>query len=243
MTVSRTAAFSRQMSLFFKLYLNALLSGDYGGKPALAVAVVYSGGDDVFLLGAWNDVLEAAQRIQSALREYACGSLTVSGGVGFFDEHYPVRLAAEETAALEDEAKRNPGKDSVSLFAPGSGSLYTWTAFREEVTETKLAELRRFFSRREDGGEARENERGTAFLYRILFLLRAVQEDPARKLPLARLAYLLARLAPPQKSEAYAHYRTFSDRMMGWSLNAKDRASLITAIYLYVYQNRKEANA
>ena len=31
--------------------------------------------------------------------------------------------------------------------------------------------------------------------------------------------------------------------MMDWSLHEKDRASLITAIYLYVYQNRKEANA
>lgn len=229
-TISRTAAFSRQMSLFFKLYLNKLLSGEYGGKDALAVTVVYSGGDDVFLVGAWNDAMEAAQRIHSALREYACGSLTISGGVGLFDDHYPIRLAAEETAALEDEAKHNPGKDSISLFAPGSGSVYTWQAFQTEVAETKLAELQRFFSRQ-------ENERGMAFLYRILALLRAVQEDPRQKLPLARLAYLLARLAPSRLDES------FSKRMMDWSLHEKDRASLITAIYLYVYQNRKEANA
>jgi CRISPR-associated protein Csm1 len=224
------------MSLFFKLYLNKLLSGEYGGKDALAVTVVYAGGDDVFLVGAWNDALEATQRIHSALREYACGSLTISGGVGIFDDHYPIRLAAEETAALEDEAKHNPGKDSISLFAPRSGSVYTWQAFQSEVAETKLAELQRFFSKQ-------ENERGMAFLYRILALLRAVQEDPRQKLPLARLAYLLARLAPPRRSEAYAHYQTFSDRMMDWSLHEKDRLSLITAIYLYVYQNRKEANA
>ena len=235
-TISRTAAFSRQMSLFFKLYLNTLLGGEYGNQKALSVAVVYSGGDDVFLVGAWNDALEAAQRIHSALRDYACGSLTISGGVGIFDDHYPIRLAAEETAALEDEAKHNPGKDSISLFAPDSGSIYTWRAFREEVTETKLAELHRFFSKQ-------ENERGMAFLYRILALLRAVQEDPRQKLPLARLAYLLARLAPSRRSEAYSHYQAFSDRMMDWSLHEKDRASLITAIYLYVYQNRKEANA
>ena len=235
-TISRTAAFSRQMSLFFKLYLNTLLNGEYGNQKALSVTVVYSGGDDVFLVGAWNDALEAAQRIHSALREYACGSLTISGGVGIFDDHYPIRLAAEETAALEDEAKHNPGKDSISLFAPDSGNVYTWQAFQAEVAETKLAELHRFFSKQ-------ENERGMAFLYRILALLRAVQEDPRQKLPLARLAYLLARLAPPRRSEAYAHYQAFSDRMMDWSLHEKDRASLITAIYLYVYQNRKEANA
>ena len=229
-TISRTAAFSRQMSLFFKLYLNSVLSGRFGGKKALAVSVVYSGGDDIFLVGAWNDALEAAERIHSALQEYACGSLTISGGVGLFDAHYPIRLAAEETAALEDEAKHVPGKDSIALFAPGSGCVYPWEAFQKEVTETKLAELQRFFSRR-------ENERGMAFLYRILALLRAVQEDPQQKLPLARLAYLLARLAPSRFDE------TFSKRMMDWALHEKDRASLITAIYLYVYQNRKEANA
>lgn len=235
-TISRTAAFSRQMSLFFKLYLNSLLSGEFGGKKALAVTVVYSGGDDVFLVGAWNDALEAAQRIRDALSEYACASLTISGGVGLFDEHYPIRLAAEETAAMEDEAKHMPGKDAVCLFAPGSGNTYSWEEFRREVKENKLGELERFFA-------ADKTERGTAFLYRILALLREVQADPQQKLPLARLAYLLARLSPSKNSPTYSHYQTFSRRMMDWSLNKADRFSLITAIYIYVYQNRKEENA
>ena len=232
-TLSRTAAFSRQMSLFFKLYINAILSGEYQGKKALAVTVVYSGGDDVFLVGAWNDTLEAARRIRSALREYACASLTISGGIGLYDEHYPIRLAAEETAALEDEAKHNPGKDSLSLFAPGSGSTYRWDAFEKEVLDSKLRELESFF--------AKQDERGTAFLYRILELLREVQRDPQQKMPLARLAYLLARLAPSKKGPDYPNYAHFSSQVMNWALAENDRASLITAIYLYVYQNRKEA--
>ena len=232
-TLSRTAAFSRQMSLFFKLYINAILSGEYQNKKALAVTVVYSGGDDVFLVGAWNDTLEAAQRIHSALRDYSCASLTISGGIGLYDEHYPIRLSAEETAALEGEAKHNPGKDSLSLFAPGSGSTYTWVAFEKEVLQSKLRELETFFSSQE--------ERGAAFLYRILDLLRTVQNDPQQKMPLARLAYLLARLAPSKKSPDYPNYSRFSGQVMSWSLTEKDRASLITAIYLYVYQNRKEA--
>ena len=234
-TISRTAAFSRQMSLFFKLYLNKLLSGEYQSRSPLTVTVVYSGGDDVFLVCAWNDALEAAERIHDALAEYSCGALTISGGVGLFDDHYPIRLAAEETAALEDEAKHIPGKDALSLFAPGSGSAYPWSAFKAEVTGTKLAALEQFFSGKTD--------RGTAFLYRILALLREVQADPQQKMPLARLAYLLSRLAPPRNSAAYARYQQFSSRVLDWSLHAEDRAGLITAIYLYVYKNRKEASA
>ena len=236
-TISRTAAFSRQMSLFFKLYINSLLSGEYKAQRKLSVAVVYSGGDDVFLVGAWNDALEGARRIRSALEEYACGSLTISGGFGLFDKDYPIRLAAEETAALEDEAKHNPGKDSLALFAPGSGNTYTWTVFENEVLGTKLAELTRFFKPQ---GEEKQ-ERGMAFLYRILNLLREVQSDPQQKLPLARLAYLLARLSPAKHSAEYASYQSFSSKMMDWALSADHRPSLITAIYLYVYQNRKEA--
>ena len=231
-TISRTAAFSRQLSLFFKLYLNALLDGSFENRSALVVAVVYSGGDDVFLVGAWNDVLEAARRVHRALEAFSCGSLTISGGVGLFDDHYPIRLAAGETAAMEDEAKRIPGKNALSLFAPESGNVYGWAAFEQEVTGGKLAELERFFK----GGRT---ERGTAFLYNILALLRETQDDAGRKLPLARLAYLLARLSPKNDPS----YRAFSQRMMAWAAREQDRAGLITALYLYIYQNRKEAKA
>ena len=231
-TISRTAAFSRQMSLFFKLHLNALLDGSFGNRDALAVAVVYSGGDDVFLVGAWNDVLEAARRVKGALEAYSCGALTISGGVGLFEVRYPIRLAAEETAAMEDEAKRLPGKNALSLFAAGSGSVYGWDAFEREVMGGKLAELERFF-------KDNKTERGTAFLYNILALLRETRDDPQHKLPLARLAYLLARLSPKNDSS----YQKFAQRMMDWATREKDRAELMTALYLFIYQNRKEATA
>ena len=82
-------------------------------------------------------------------------------------------VSAEETAALEDEAKHNPGKDSVALFAPGSGNVYSWDTFQDEIMGKKLAALQQFFS-------TQDNDRGTAFLYRILALLREVQGDPQK---------------------------------------------------------------
>ena len=51
------------MSTTSSCYINDILSGRFESKPALAVTVVYSGGDDVFLLGAWNDVVEAAHSL------------------------------------------------------------------------------------------------------------------------------------------------------------------------------------
>lgn len=229
-TISRTAAFSRQMSLFFKCYINDVLSGKHGGKRPLAVTIVYSGGDDVFLVGAWNDTLEACLRIRAALRQFSCGSLTISGGLCVTDDSYPIRLAAERAGELEDRAKGEPGKDAIALFDPFLEHTYHWEEFSENVLGTKCALLTRFFC-------SDDAARGNSFLYRIVDLLRSAERDG--KLALARYAYLLARLAPPVSSPAYRGYKEFSEKMYAWALDAAQRKQLITAIYIHVYENRE----
>lgn len=229
-TISRTAAFSRQMSLFFKCYINDVLSGKHGGKRPLAVTIVYSGGDDVFLVGAWNDTLEACLRIRAALRQFSCGSLTISGGLCVTDDSYPIRLAAERAGELEDRAKGEPGKDAIALFDPFLEHTYHWEEFSENVLGTKCALLTRFFC-------SDDAARGNSFLYRIVDLLRSAERDG--KLVLARYAYLLARLAPSVSSPAYRGYKEFSEKMYAWALDAAQRKQLITAIYIHVYENRE----
>lgn len=229
-TISRTAAFSRQMSLFFQLYVNSILSGQFGNKEPLAVSIVYSGGDDVFLVGAWNDVIKAANRIQMAFSEYTCGALTISGGVGIFDDHYPIRAAAEQTAELEDRAKQEPEKNAISLFEPHQNHTYRWDLFQKKILGEKRTALQKFF--------AATPERGNAFLYRLLELLRQSQMEDGR-INLARYAYLLARLEPKRSSPRWDVYREFANQMYSWALDKTDSSQLITAIYLYVYENRK----
>lgn len=231
----RTAAFSRRMSLFFKGYINSILSGAYGGKQPLNVTVVYSGGDDVFLVGAWNDAIEAASRIRAALREYTCGALTISGGVGVFQAKFPIRVAAAETARLEDKAKglEEPEKDGIALFGAETDHCYHWEVFLQSVQGEKLGLLESFF-----GSE--DAERGSSMLYNILNLLREAQADTSR-MPLARYAYLLSRLAPPNSApdKKKKAYKAFSDTMYDWGLHEESRRQLITAIQLYVYLHRK----
>lgn len=227
-SLARTAAFSRQMSLFFRRHINGLLAGEAGGR-ALAVTIVYSGGDDVFLVGAWNDAIEAAVRIRTAFGAFTCGALTLSAGIALFDPHHPIRLAAEETAALEEQAKARPGKDAAALFDPRQQAVYSWEVFERQVLGEKLALLRRFFA-----GEAQE--RGMAFLYRLLQLLRGAD---GQRIALARYAYLLARMQPPAGSKARDLYDTFAADMYRWALDEGDRGQLITAITIYVYENRK----
>ena len=229
-TLSRTAAFSRQMSLFFKGYINPILSGEFEHCRALQVAVVYYGGDDVFLVGAWTDVLEGARRIREALRRYTCGALTISAGIGIYGDHFPIRQAASLTAGLEDEAKSLPHKDGIALFAAGDGHCYPWDTYLERICGEKLVTLEQYFS-------SGDSEHGTAFLYRLMELLRQAQAGGG--IALARYAYLLARLEPKRNAPNYPGYKRFSEDMYRWALNSADRGELLTAICIYVYRNRK----
>ncbi|MGI6109386.1 MAG: type III-A CRISPR-associated protein Cas10/Csm1 [Eubacteriaceae bacterium] len=224
----RTTAFSRQMSLFFKSYINLLMKEkDSDGEP-LQVSIVYSGGDDIFIVGSWDDAIEAAQRIQKALNEFACGAVTISGGIGIYSDHYPMRLTAEETEVLEDAAKGRPEKNSIALFEAKDENVYSWSDFNNKVVKEKTGLLKKFFS-------FSDNDRGTAFLYRILDLLRSAGTD---RLQLARYAYLLARLEPLATGKGKTDYQEFAGHMYDWALNREDRRQIITAIYLFVYSNR-----
>ena len=65
------------------------------------------------------------------LRSYTCGALTISAGIAMFNEHYPIRAAAEQTAALEDEAKKLPGKNGAALFDAVPDHTYSWDVLQD----------------------------------------------------------------------------------------------------------------
>ena len=232
-TLSRTATLSRALSVFFRYHINGILEGGQGGaQQALPVSIVYSGGDDIFLVGAWDGVLEAARRIRDAFSRYTGGALSLSAGLTLQTQTYPIRQGALETEALEGEAKALEGKDGICLFAAEQGFAFHWDEFTRSVLGEKLACLCDFFQSQSPDAE----QRGRAFLYRLLALLRRSDEA----INMARFAYLLARMEPgrrakPAQQEAY---RAFSRSLYRWYREPEDRRQLITAIYLYVYQTR-----
>ena len=88
--MSRTATLSRQLSVFFKYYIRDILeNGEYSiqgedSKRKRKVTIVYSGGDDVFLVGSWNDVIEAAVDLSEKFKCYTQGTLSISAGIGIY---------------------------------------------------------------------------------------------------------------------------------------------------------------
>lgn len=247
----RTAALSRQLSLFFKYHINSILKGDGVDKQFSLIGennenkkknviIVYSGGDDVFIVGAWNEVIEAAVDIRRAFERITVSRLTFSAGIGIFAPSYPIHKSASDTGELEDMSKLVDGKDSLSLFGTvqGENHTYNWKTFTGSVTE-KLNVINSYFSelkKTADSEEVQEEMRGMAFVYRMLELLRGADE----KINIARFAYMLARLAPNEKNEnAYEAYKKFSEKLLNWAKKYDERKELLTALYIFVYLNRK----
>ena len=247
-TLSRTATLSRQLSLFFKCYINEILAQrKYRigiGEGARNATIVYSGGDDLFIVGAWNEVIELAVDIRDAFAEYTEGTLTISAGIGMYTPKYPISQIAYEVGDLEEESKNMPEKNSITILPDGerhsvvlpdgqeksvADGTYTWEDFKEHVIEEKYQLISGFF----EGTE----ERGTAFLYHLLELIR----DRKEKINFARYVYLLARLEPGQKAapEQKKLYRAFAEKMYRWIGSDEDCRQLKTVMNLYAYMKRE----
>jgi CRISPR-associated protein Csm1 len=230
-TLFRTKALSRELSRFFQYDINLLMRQGNGGS-GYKVEIVYSGGDDVFLAGAWSDIVKSAVDIHLALEKYTLGRLTISGGIGIYPYKYPISNSAQETAELEDAAKKHPGKNAIDLFS--TENTFSWNVFTQKILSEKLAALRDFFENQPED----KSEFGNAFLYRLLQLLRGQKSD---QINLARYAYLLARMEPAKKnSEAFRHYNEFSSKMYQWAQTCEDRLQLIAAICIFVYAHRRK---
>ena len=245
-TLSRSATFSRMLSLFFKKNVNDILKspayfiGEAGEKRN--VTVIYAGGDDLFIIGAWKDIIEFSVDLQKKLIEFSEDTLRISAGIGIYYEKYPISYIAAKSGELESKSKHLDGKNAVTLFTEGTARkndtdqdsedhTYHWDEFIGEVLGEKFSLLSRFFGYRKD-----DQERGKAFLYRILELYK----HSGNKINLARLAYLLARLEPSK--DATEEYRQLYDelkqKLYEWHKSEKDRKQFITAVYIYIYMIR-----
>lgn len=245
-TLSRTATFSRKLSMFFKYHINSLLKeGGYSILEEEAqmekeddrrnALIVYSGGDDIFIVGAWDDIIGFAVDLHDNLMEYSQDTLKISAGIGIYPSKYPISIMARETGWLEEAAKSVEGKNAVALF--DEKYTFPWEEFIENVVEEKLYFIQKYFKV--------VDEKGKNFLYNLLELVRKRKGD---KINIARFAYLLGRMEPKvqrgEKKEEIEEkrdlHREFSRKMYEWIRVEKDAKELEMAIYLYVYTKREK---
>ncbi len=143
-SVFHVAALSRALKWFFEGRMNALLDApvaqvkyegngleehDSGEKETFRdnIYTLFSGGDDFFIVGAWDLVLEFASYVQEEFAAYTHRKMTFSAGIVIAEEKSPVVRFSELADTAEAGAKRHPGKNAISIF----GEVLSWNDFKE----------------------------------------------------------------------------------------------------------------
>ncbi|MCX8020853.1 MAG: type III-A CRISPR-associated protein Cas10/Csm1 [Chitinophagaceae bacterium] len=126
---SRYCTLSRNLDYFFKGYLNriretGLSTGPSDSNPDAFkeyTQIIYSGGDDLFIVGKWDILLRFAERIREEFRKWTCcSSFTLSGGMAIVPPKFPLLKAALLSEDREKSAKNhryeNSEKNAFAFF-------------------------------------------------------------------------------------------------------------------------------
>lgn len=264
-TLSRYADLSRDLAMFFKVAVNKMAKGDVSGTidtnmpfsiwqassdSSRLVHIIYSGGDDVFLVGAWDHLLELAIDIHNKLYEFTDGKITMSAGLALFSPSYPISQMAKITGELERAAKNNPEKDSIALFGFETENnnnelicqhVYHWDDLIGNVIMDKLATIEDYFVI--PGITNSDNMKmvlNKSFAYKLMNLLQEILREYSddQHINIARILYLLARMEPKKSDASYALYKNFVQVMNRWIRDKEGCRELLTALSLIVYYTR-----
>ena len=245
---SKTVVLSRYLSDFFKRTINLILERknlnleknelfkeycnviterieekEKSKTEGRDIVLVYSGGDDVFAIGTWNDIIEFSVDLRTAFKEFSSDRVTLSAGIGFFNENYPIFQMAQKTGELEKLAKSygeneigKTTKDAVALFGVEKNNklnhVYKWDDFIGKVLNEKYKYLKSVISLKENE-ELEKVFVGKSKWYSLMNLIRSQFENLENnnnenyRINIARFAYTLARIKYDKKNEEKELFR------------------------------------
>lgn len=266
-TLSKSVVLSRYLSDFFKRKINLILEKKDAAKDnnelfkkycdiicknnssPRDIVIVYSGGDDVFAIGTWNDIIEFSIDLRTAFKEFTNDKITLSAGIGFFSENYPIHQMAEKTGNLESLAKANKDfsgkiiKNSVALFGEIDEKLnhiYTWDIFIDKVLGEKYKFIKSIIILDEEN-KSKEPDKifiGKSKWYKIMDLIVNRLTKDENRLDIARFAYILGRINFTNDNKD--NFNEFKRNLLVWLKNKEDAKQLLTAINILIYQERGE---
>jgi len=143
--------FSKTLDNFFSVYIPRIMRDEYPNSYT-----VFAGGDDLFLLGAWDEMLELARRIQKDFKVFTKGQLTISFGIAIAKPSHPIGQLANFSEKLLEKAKEiDSDKNAITLF----NETAKWENYLSVYTNLS------------DTFMLLKDSENTAFLYRLLELV------------------------------------------------------------------------
>jgi len=173
--------FSRMIDYYFSVYVPYLMKENFQNTYT-----IFAGGDDLFVLGAWDEVIELSKRVRNDFIEFAKGSpLTFSVGMILTKPNKPVNFIARVSEEALEKAKDMDEKDAISLL----GETVKWDDY---LDDNGLKE------------ELKLLDDNSSMLYRLLELIelsKRSKNDPKATIWKSKLSYIFGRNMDLNKKE------------------------------------------
>jgi CRISPR-associated protein Csm1 len=143
-TLARIAALSFAFRLFFEGWVSEIAKKLSREQQSDLIYSIYSGGDDLFFVGAWQLMPLLAERIKDDLHTYTGGhpGIHLSGGVALAGSKYPLYQAAEDAHEAEQAAKAKRADGQRKNALNFLGQTIPWDRFAEiKQCQVTMAEL------------------------------------------------------------------------------------------------------
>jgi len=117
-SLSRVATLSRMTDLFFSGWVNETLKEPPESKRYNLIYTVYSGGDDLCLVGPWDVIVDFSRHLAAEFQRYVAGNpnVTLSAAIAVTKPKFPIATSASKAGDwLEDRAKEE-GRNRLHLF-------------------------------------------------------------------------------------------------------------------------------
>lgn len=132
-TILQVASLSRVLDMFFTGYLNVLVNKyneeDSAVEERARLYTCYAGGDDLFIVGGWDRIVDLSNEINEEFSKY-CGNnsyLHISGGISICKGKYPIGRAAENTGEILNSIAKQGDKNSLAFI----GQQIPWKNWKD----------------------------------------------------------------------------------------------------------------
>ena len=121
-TFSKTNMLSRSIHNFFSYFLSSVMESE-----KLNVYTVFAGGDDLFIVGKYNDIVKLAKLLNEKFKDFTGDNkeVTISAGIGLFKTGVPIWYMAEETEELLEQAKHYRADGGSDIYKGNINLLYS----------------------------------------------------------------------------------------------------------------------
>lgn len=169
-SISRISTLSRNMEYFFSYWMNSIFETGkveiwLGNKIKKEIDfsniyVLYSGGDDLVIIGPWDKIIYISYFIRKKFEEFVTENeeITLSGGIAISHPKLRIINGIDKAGELEEKSKEiDKDKNALTLF----GKSFKWDEF-EKIFEF-AEKLQKIYGNKEERGIITQ-----AFLYRCL---------------------------------------------------------------------------